>query len=94
VDLKAIEPAFAELALAQLHKRELITDDDVLQILSQDHIGFGVWLGAPFHDKQSGMNSPCKTPSSRPLMTSETRFLCDGTGVVYLECYFQNLAHP
>jgi hypothetical protein len=25
--------------LAQLHKQELITDDDVAQILSQDHTG-------------------------------------------------------
>jgi hypothetical protein len=53
VDLKAIEVAFAERVLAQLHKRELITDDDVAQILSQDHTGFGVWLGDPFHDKES-----------------------------------------
>ena len=53
VDVKAIEDAFAERVLAQLHKRELITDDDVAQILSQDHTGFGVWLGDPFHDKES-----------------------------------------
>ena len=53
VDLKAIEEAFAEQVLAQLHKRELLTDDDVAQILSQDHTGFGVWLGDPFHDKES-----------------------------------------
>ena len=53
VDLKAIETAFAERVLAHLHKRELITDDDVAQILSQDHTGFGVWLGDPFHDKES-----------------------------------------
>jgi len=53
VDLKAIEEAFAERVLAQLHKRELISDDDVAQILSQDHTGFGVWLGDPFHDKES-----------------------------------------
>ena len=53
VDLKATEEAFAERVLAQLHKRELISDDDVAQILSQDHTGFGVWLGDPFHDKES-----------------------------------------
>jgi hypothetical protein len=63
LDLKAIEEAFAERVLAQLHKRELITDDDVAQILSQHHTGFGVpvrrrlaeggWLGDPFHDKES-----------------------------------------
>jgi hypothetical protein len=40
--LKALEQAFAEQVLAQLHKRELITDDDVAQILSQDYTGFGV----------------------------------------------------
>jgi hypothetical protein len=53
LELKAIEEAFANRVLAQLHKRELITDDDVAQILSQDHTGFGVWLGDPFHDKES-----------------------------------------
>ena len=53
VDLKAIEEVFAERVLSQLHKQELITDDDVAQILSQDHTGFGVWLGDPFHDKES-----------------------------------------
>ena len=53
VDLKATEEAFAERVLAQLHKRELISDDDVAQILSQDHTGLGVWLGDPFHDKES-----------------------------------------
>ena len=53
VELKAIEEAFANRVLAQLHRRELITDDDVAQILSQDHTGFGVWLGDPFHDKES-----------------------------------------
>ena len=53
VELKAIEEAFAERVLAQLHKRELLSDDDVAQILSQDHTGFGVWLGDAFHDKES-----------------------------------------
>jgi hypothetical protein len=42
VDLKVIEEAFAERVLAQLHKQELISDDDVAQILSQEHTGFGV----------------------------------------------------
>ena len=53
LDLKPIEEAFAERVLAQLHKRELISDEDVAQILSQDHTGFGVWMGDPFHDKES-----------------------------------------
>jgi hypothetical protein len=64
VDLKAIEEAFAERVLAHLHKQELITDDDVAQILSQDYTGFGVWMG------------DC--------------FLGDGTGVVYIKCYFSH----
>jgi hypothetical protein len=53
IDLKLIEQAVAERVLAQLHKQELITDDDVAQIPSQDHTGFGLWLGDPFHDKES-----------------------------------------
>jgi hypothetical protein len=53
VALKAIEETFAERVLAQLHKQELISDDDVAQILSQDHTGFGIWMGDPFHDKES-----------------------------------------
>jgi hypothetical protein len=53
IDLAALTQAFAEFVLAQLHKRELIADDDVAQILSQDHTGFGIWIGDPFHDKES-----------------------------------------
>ena len=53
IDLKAITHIFAERVLAQLHKRELITDDVVAQILSQEHTGFSVWMGEPFHDKES-----------------------------------------
>jgi Transposase zinc-binding domain/Putative transposase len=53
IDLAALTQDLAEGVLAQLHKRELITDDDVAQILSQDHSGFGIWLGDPFHDKES-----------------------------------------
>ena len=36
VDLKAIEQAFAERVLAELHKRELITDDDVASTSSAE----------------------------------------------------------
>lgn len=36
VDLKAIEEAFAERVLAQLHKQELITDDDVASTSSAE----------------------------------------------------------
>ena len=44
VDLKAITQAFTERVLDQLHKQKHISDDDVAQILSQDHTGFGVWF--------------------------------------------------
>ena len=53
IDLAALTQAFAERVLAQLHKKEFITDDDVAQILSQKHTGFSVWLGEAFHDKES-----------------------------------------
>ncbi len=53
IDLAALTQAFAELVLAQLHKKELITDDHVAQILSQQHTGFSVCLGEAFHDKES-----------------------------------------
>ena len=53
IDLKAITQAFADRVLAQLNDRDLITDDVVAQILSQEHTGFSVWLGEPFHDKES-----------------------------------------
>ena len=39
-------------ALARLHQRELISDEDVAQILSQAHTGFSVWVGEPFEDKE------------------------------------------
>ena len=53
LDLKALTQIFGKRVLVQLHKRELITDDIVAQILSQEHSGFGVWMGDPFHDKES-----------------------------------------
>ena len=42
LDLKALTQIFGERVLIQLHKRDLITDDIVAQILSQEHSGFGV----------------------------------------------------
>ena len=53
IDLAALTQTFAERVLAQLHKKELITNDHVAQILSQQHTGFSVWLGEAFHDKES-----------------------------------------
>lgn len=40
--LTALTQAFAERILAQLHTREIITDDIVAQILSLRHSGLGV----------------------------------------------------
>jgi hypothetical protein len=53
IDISALNQAFAERVLALLHKQELITDDVVVQILSQDHTGFSVWMSEPFHDDDS-----------------------------------------
>jgi hypothetical protein len=36
--------------LAELVTRGLITDDDVAQILAQEHTGFGAWVGEPFEE--------------------------------------------
>jgi hypothetical protein len=53
IDIAVLNQAFAERVLALLHKQELITDDVVVQILSQDHTGFSVWMSEPFHDDES-----------------------------------------
>ena len=50
IDIAALNQAFAERVLAQLHKQELITDDVVAQVLSQEHTGCSVWMSQPFHD--------------------------------------------
>ena len=44
---------FGERVLVLLQGRGLISDGDVAQILSQEHSGFGVWLGEPFEDSDS-----------------------------------------
>jgi hypothetical protein len=53
IDLEQMTQAFGERVLAQLHSRELISDDVVAQVLFQNHSGFGVLLGDPFHDHES-----------------------------------------
>ena len=53
INLQAIEDRFAELVLGAFAKQELITDDVMSQILSQEHTGFSVWLGEPFQDEGS-----------------------------------------
>lgn len=53
INLKAIQDKFAELVLSEFAKQELITDEVMSQILSQEHSGFSVWMGEPFADEES-----------------------------------------
>lgn len=53
IDLRAIQDRFTELVLGAFAKRELITDEVMSQILSQEHSGFSVWVGDPFQDEGS-----------------------------------------
>jgi len=52
-ELEAVTKRFAELVLLGLAKEELITEDVMEQILSQEHSGFSVWVGEPFRDEES-----------------------------------------
>lgn len=52
INLGKLNLSFAGRVLAEFHKRELISDEDVAQILSQEHTGFPVWLGDAFEDKE------------------------------------------
>jgi hypothetical protein len=52
-DCDLLNQRFTDHVLAALHKKELITDETVAQILSQLHTGFSVWLGEPFQDEES-----------------------------------------
>ena len=53
LDLELLTREFGERVLGELAKRELIDDQVMSQILSQEHSGFSVWLGEPFQDEQS-----------------------------------------
>lgn len=53
IDQAKLTERFGERVLAALQKHELITDEVVAQILSQEHSGFSVWLGDTFQDKDS-----------------------------------------
>jgi len=53
INLKLIQDSFQNLVLAALHQRELIDDNVVEQILSQEHSGFSVWVGDAFQDPES-----------------------------------------
>ena len=50
IDTEALTRHFENEVLAQLVTRGLITDDDVAHILTQDHTGFGAWVGEPFDE--------------------------------------------
>jgi hypothetical protein len=44
IDQGALHKVFGDRVLAELRDRDLITDKDVTQIVSQKHTGFNVWL--------------------------------------------------
>ncbi|WKZ57680.1 MAG: transposase zinc-binding domain-containing protein [Bdellovibrionota bacterium] len=51
IDTERIAEHFMDGVLAELISRGLITDDVPAQILSQEHSGFGAWVGDPFTDE-------------------------------------------
>jgi hypothetical protein len=53
IDQAELTVNFCDRVLSALQKQELISDSDVVQILSQEYTGFNVWLGEPFLDKDS-----------------------------------------
>lgn len=53
IDLATIQQSFENHVLAAFAKQELITDEVMAQVLSQEHTGFSVWLGEPFQDAES-----------------------------------------
>jgi hypothetical protein len=53
ISTTAITERFCELVLSRFSKLELISDDVMSQILSQEHSGFSVWIGEPFQDAES-----------------------------------------
>ena len=52
IDTNALTRHFENEVLAKLVTRGLITDDDVAQILAQEHTGFGAWVGEPFEEAE------------------------------------------
>lgn len=53
ISVTTIMERFCELVLAKFCKLELISDEVMSQILSQEHSGFSVWIGEPFQDAES-----------------------------------------
>ena len=50
IDHAALTTVFAEHVLAALRKKELISEQDAAQIMSQEHSGFSFWIGESFLD--------------------------------------------
>ena len=50
---KKLTSSFSDRVLSALHKKELISDETVTQVLSQRYTGFSVWIGEPFKDSES-----------------------------------------
>ena len=53
IDQGALIHEFSDRVLYALRDKSLVSDEDVAQILSQEHSGFNVWLGDPFQDSES-----------------------------------------
>ena len=53
ISITTITERFCELVLSKFSKLELISDEVMRQILSQEHSGFSVWIGEPFKDAES-----------------------------------------
>ena len=52
ISTTTITERFCERVLAKFCQLELISDDVMSQILSQEHSGFTVWIGEPFQDAE------------------------------------------
>jgi hypothetical protein len=65
INLKVIQDRFAELVLSEFAMRELITDEVMGQVLSQQHSGFSVWMGEPFLTSCSGLPVPLRATQHR-----------------------------
>ena len=53
IDQAKLQQRFGDRVVAALVKRELLDDQAVAQLLTQEHSGFNVWLGDRFQDQDS-----------------------------------------
>lgn len=53
IDQEKLTQEFGHRVLTKLSSLELITGEEVAQVLSQEHTGFSVWAGEPFNDSDS-----------------------------------------